>query len=358
MLRYREIKNLLLAEIAKMKVNDRLPPRLELCKKLDTTRMTLDKAINELVTEGLLFSRRGDGTYVAGANDELTVYKGNWGVIVNDVTHKFYAEIVRGVENVAQGYGINIILCNSDANMDKQGQYIKRLINSGISGLIIVPVVTKDIRDNFCLYNQLTELKVPFVFVSNRNAEGINAPVVVANDYHGGYLATEHLLEKGYRNIAYIAYQKYRTSVDRFQGYLSALLENKIEVNRKIIIMEDQSHPQPTGYEAMKKILTSGQLVDAVFCCSDNVLLGVYQAINEAGLTISDDIGIISSDNTDICEKLTPIITAVSYNNLEIGTKAAEVLYKQINGETLSEFEYYLFQPDLIVRDSCLGLRR
>jgi DNA-binding LacI/PurR family transcriptional regulator len=360
MLRYRQIKSMLMAEINKININDRLPSRPELCKKLDTNRTTLDKAIRELVTEGVLFSKNGSGTYVVNANDGLndllSVHKGNWGVIVPDVMEAFYSAIVRGVENVAQGYGINIILCNSDSDFDKQEQYIKRLINSGISGLIIVPVVSKDREKNNRLYSQLTELKVPFVFC-NRNAEEVNAPVVTSNDFYGGYMVTKHLLEKGYRNIAYISQQKYRTSVDRCQGYISALLENGIEVNRKIIAIEDKSQTQPSGYEAMKKILASGQRVDGVFCFNDRVTQGVYKAIAEAGLVVSDDIGVIGYDNTDICVKSTPAITSVAYKNLEIGTKAAEVLYKQINEGDLSDFEFYLFQPDIVVRDSCLGLK-
>jgi DNA-binding LacI/PurR family transcriptional regulator len=197
---------------------------------------------------------------------------------------------------------------------------------------------------------------VPFVFC-NRNAEEVNAPVVTSNDFYGGYMVTKHLLEKGYRNIAYISQQKYRTSVDRCQGYISALLESGIEVNRKIIAIEDKSQTQPSGYEAMKKILASGQRVDGVFCFNDRVTQGVYKAIAEAGLVVSDDIGVIGYDNTDICVKSTPAITSVAYKNLEIGTKAAEVLYKQINEGDLSDFEFYLFQPDIVVRDSCLGLK-
>jgi DNA-binding LacI/PurR family transcriptional regulator len=361
MLRYKVIKNQLVTEIAGMNVNDRLPSRLELCKRLDTTRMTVDKAIKELVSEGVLISRQGDGTFVAAAKEEPSVHAGSWGVIVPDVTDGFYSKIVRGVENVAQGYGINVILCNSDFDFDKQEQYIKRLSYSGVSGLIIVPVVCGENRENHLLYNQLSELKVPFVFCA-RNAYGINAPVVTSNNFYGGYIATKHLLGKGYRHIAYISQQKYNASIDRCQGYIEALLENGIEINRKlIIIMDDKSHTQPDGYEMMKKILASDQVVDAVFCFCDKITPGVYQAISEAGLAVSNDIGVIGYDNTDICEKLNPAVTTVAYKSLEIGTKAAEILYKLVNKENFSDFsdfEYYLFQPELVVRDSCLGLRK
>jgi DNA-binding LacI/PurR family transcriptional regulator len=357
MLRYKEIKNMLAAEVAKMNCNDRLPSRSQLCKKLDTAKATLDKAINELMTEGLLYSKGGVGTYVANANDEASIHGGNWGVIVRDVREGIYAELVRGVENVAQSHGISIILCNSDSNFEKQEQYIKRLSHSGVSGFIIAPIVSPVAQENYRLFNQLTEMKIPFVFC-NRNAEGITAPVVATNDFYGGYMATKHLLEKGYRNIAYISYQKFRTSVDRCQGYMSALMENGIAVNQKIIAIEDRSDSQPVGYEAMKNILNSGWAVDAVFCFNDKVTQGVYQAIAEAGLRVSDDIGVVGFDNSDICEKSTPAVTSIANKTLEQGAKAAEVLYKQINQEDLSDFHFYLLHPDIVARESCLGLRK
>jgi DNA-binding LacI/PurR family transcriptional regulator len=360
MLRYKEIKNMLMAEIARMNSNDRLPSRHELCKKLDTAKATLDKAINELVAEGALYSRGGSGTYVAGAGAQLPVHVGqSWGVIVRDVRDMFFAEIVRGVEDVAQSYGINIILCNSDEDLEKQEQYIKRLSYSDVSGVIIVPIVNRDAQQISRLYCQLKELKMPIVFCC-RSVDGINAPVVASNDYYGGYIVTKHLLEQGYRHIAYIAAQKYRASADRCQGYITALLENGIEINRKIITIEDQSQPQycSVGYAAIKKFLTSGQLVDAVFCFNEKVAQGVYQAIAEDGLRVSDDIGVVGYDNSDICEKLTPAVTSVAYKNPEIGTKAAEVLYKQITKEDSSDFQFYVIQPDLVVRDSCLGPKR
>jgi DNA-binding LacI/PurR family transcriptional regulator len=359
MFRYKEIKNLLAAEVAKLHSNDRLPSRPELCKKLDTTRTTIDRAVSELVKEGALYSRKGGGTYVADAGGELATQSGgcSWGVIVRDVRVDCYAEFVRGVENVAQSYGINTILCNSDSDFEKQEQYIKRLINFGVSGIIIIPIVSPDARENYRLFNQLTELKIPFVFC-NRNAEGINASIVSTNDYYGGYMVTKHLLEKGYRNIAYISYRKFRTSLDRYQGYISALVENGVAINRKLIVIEEKDQGKPLGYESMQKILASAQKVDAVFCFNDIVAESVYQAIAEAGLKVSDDIGVIGYDNTDICEKSTPAITSVNLNNLTIGIKAAEVLYKQINQENSSDFEFYLYSPELVVRDSCLGLKR
>jgi DNA-binding LacI/PurR family transcriptional regulator len=355
MLRYKEIKNMLAAEIAKMNCNDRLPSRSQLCKKLDTAKATLDKAINELLAEGLLYSKGGVGTYVAdvaNASEEAFIHGGNWGVIVRDVREPFYADMVRGVENVAQRYEINVVLCNSDSDFDKQEKYIKRL-NHTVSGMIVAPVVSEGKRENDLLINQLNGLKIPFVSCSR--LEGIDAPMVLSNNFYGGYIVTRHLLEKGYRNIAYISHRKIRTSVDRFQGYISALMENGIEVNQQLVLIGEKSSSQPFGLEAMRHILTSGQPVDAVFCLNDKVASGVYQAISEAGLRVSDEIGVVGYDNSDICEKSIPAITSVSLNNMAHGTKAAEALYRKINKENFANFDFYLIKPDIVVRASCLG---
>jgi DNA-binding LacI/PurR family transcriptional regulator len=217
--------------------------------------------------------------------------------------------------------------------------------------------VSPDIRENSRLHSQLTELKVPFVFC-HRNAEGIDAPVVAFNIFYAGYIATKHLLEKGYRHIAYISRYKNATCLDRCHGYITALLESGVKVNPKIIVLEDRNHMQFFGYETMKKVLASGQLVDAVICFNDQAIRGVYQAIGEAGLVVSDDIGVIGSDNDDVCEKVTPAVTSLAYKNLEMGTKAAEMLYKQINKEDLLDYQFYLFQPEIVERSSCLGLKK
>jgi DNA-binding LacI/PurR family transcriptional regulator len=108
----------------------------------------------------------------------------------------------------------------------------------------------------------------------------------------------------------------------------------------------------------MKNLLNSGRKVDAVFCFNDKVTQGVYQAIGEAGQRVSDDIGVVGFDDSDICEKSTPAVTSIANKILEQGTKAAEVLYKQINNEDLSDFQFYLLHPDIVVRESCLGLRK
>jgi DNA-binding LacI/PurR family transcriptional regulator len=357
MLRYKEIKQALISELLQMKADEKLPSRIELCKKLNTNRTTLDKAVKELVSEGILYSQKGSGTYIVNLIPSISSPSNSWGVIVPNVMNSIFTGLVRGVENIAHKYNINAILCNSDNETEKQKQYIGRLIASGVSGFIIVPVVSNDILENTRLYNQLISSKVPFVFC-NRSVEGVTAPIVTSNDFYGGYIATKHLLAMGYQRIAYISKTRYKTSIDRCQGYLSALLENGIQINRELISIEEHSKANFYGYSSMTNMLQLEQKPDAVLCFNDSIAEGAFHAVKDAGYAISDDIGIIGYDNSDICERFEPEITSVAYKNVEIGEMAAQVLWKMTNHELISDFEYYFFQPEIIIRESCLGPKK
>lgn len=353
MLKYREIKMQLKEMASKMNIGDSLPSRPELCQMLDTTRATLDKAIKELVTEGALDSKNGSGTFVTPQIGRSFEASGSWGVIVPNIAESGYSRLTRGIENFGHSKGVNITLCNSDNNAEKQEQYINRLMQAGISGFVIVPVISNNVQENYRLYHQLTATKIPFVFC-NRTVDGVSAPIVTSNDFYGGYIGTKHLLENGYRRIAFIAKTKYKTSVDRCNGYITALMEYGIPIDRKMIIISETDNDHPVGFSSMNFLLENNS-PDAVFCFNDKIAQGMYLAINSHDKRISDEIGVIGYDNSELCETLMPRLTSLAYKNIEIGEKAAAVLWDMVNGRAAPEFNYYLFQPNIVVRDSCLG---
>ncbi len=350
MLRYKEIKQMLLHEIAQREQMERLPSRTVLCKRFDTTRTTLDKAIKELEAEGFLVCRDGSGTYVAAPPGFDPQKPQNWGVLVPNSTEDIFANLVRGVEDITQQEGINLILCNCDQDVRKQEMYVRRLMLTGVSGLIIVPVSREDTVESQLLYDGLSECRIPFVFCHN-GVSGIEAPVVTSNNFYGGYLATKHLLAQGYRRIAYLGETEYRTSLERYQGYTAALQEAGITLDRELICFCRGSHRPVT------ELLNGRPDVDALFCFNDTVVGRAYRAIQESGKRVSDDIGVIGYDNTGICEILNPTVTSLSYRHAEIGQRAAQLLLNRIRGEELSEFSYYVYQPTVVERNSCRGRR-
>lgn len=349
-----EIKKHLQDIIAATAPGEKLQDRVTLCRRLDTTRTTLDKAIRELVDEGMLTSRKGSGTFVTSHLKFERAADASWCVIVPNITETIYNTLVSAIEHVAQQHNINVILCSSDNNFLRQERFIRRLFKSGVDGFIIVPVITNDPGENHRLYSELTVSEIPFVFC-NRSVEGVNAPTVSSNDFYGGYIATKHLIAQGYRRIAFISPRRYVITYERCKGYMAAIMESGIEIDRRLICIPGVEELNYDFYGVMQKLLAENA-IDAVFTFSDAGALKVAEAVEDAGLKISDDIGIIGCGNSPECRFHTTPISSVSGKTWEIGKKAAEVLFQRCcNQKSASGFEFYLFQPEVVVRESTRG---
>ncbi|HHW48467.1 MAG TPA: GntR family transcriptional regulator [Clostridiaceae bacterium] len=353
---YHKIKKEILNKIKTMPPNERIPSRNDLMKEYNVTRTTIDRAISELIGEGYLYSKDGSGTYVS-ENVSSIVQKSsvktvNWGVILPNIMHDTYPGILRGVEDVANECGRSTIICNTDNNFEKQANYIIKLIESGVEGIVIVPVISDEVSD-ITPFKLLQEKNIPFVFC-NRSVTGISsAPTVMSNSFYGGYIATKHLIKQGYRRIGYISRPLYQVSLDRYQGYKSAVAEAGIDLGDNYVIFEESFAIENPGYESTKLLLQNNPPVDAIFCFNDMLAKGAYQAITEAGLKVGHDIGIVGYDNTYICESLPVKLTSVQFKTHEIGTKAAELLLDIINGDVSKKNKVIVLQPELVVRESC-----
>ncbi len=351
---YLKIKQNITEEIKKMRPHERIPSRVELVKRYDVTRTTVDRAISELIGEGYLYARDGSGTYVAeytevqSTNGKNNVV--NWGVILPNIMHDTYPGILRGVADVASENDINVVIYNTDNDNEKQANYIYKLIDSDVEGIIIVPAIMGE--TNIKPFKDLAKRNIPFVFC-NRGVGGITAPQVISNSFYGAYIATKHLILQGYSKIAFVSRPLYSTSSDRYQGYVSALAEANIELDEKYVVFEKSFFNDEPGYKSTKKVLQNNPRPDAIFCFNDETAKGAYKAIEQAGLQVGKDIGVVGYDNNYICESLPVKLTSVKFKTYEIGTKAAEILLAMVHGEKIQKNKIVILQPKLVVRESC-----
>ena len=355
MLRYQEIKQQLADMIAHMEPNTALPPRSILCESLDTTRSTLHKAITELAAEGKVKTLRGSGTYVAGnvASNGQTI-----GILIPNNTQVAYRNLISSIEHYLSEKNINVLLSCTEGNVQIQQQKLTRLLAQGIAGLIIVPAFCNDLTYDYMLQNRLKQYNIPVVFCY-RGIEGfLNTTVVCYNNFHMGYLATKHLIQQGYRHIMYMSEYMLRTTLDRYQGYVTAMIEHDYRIVKDTIVLETFRDGAAHEYEDMCRILQSGTepRIDAVFCQPDYLIPEVCRAIKDSGLRVSDDVGVITVDNSDICFYENPKITSIGGQDFEIGQKASEIIWKMMQG-----IPYYpplhLVLPKIYQRESCLGPR-
>ena len=353
-LRYQEIKNEIKVMIDGMNSGDKFPSRTKLAKRLDSSRATVDKAIKELEAEGFVKSQYGSGTFVIHEMDGVVRNLSNWCLILPNISEIIYGKLATSIERIARTCNANVILCNSENNIEVQSEYIKRLSMSGVDGFIIVPVITHSLIEGVSLFQRLVESKIPFVFC-NREIEGVSAPVIKSNDFLGGYLATSHLLEHGYRNIVYFSAIKYKTSIDRCQGYISAIQQHGESIVRKRILLLDNESISDACIK-LSELIKSDSSIDSIFCFNDNLALSTMETVEKLNLRVSRDIGIIGyDDNVDSRFRLKVPLTSVSYEIEEVGALAAHALQKRIDSGHNESFEYYLVKPRVIERESCLG---
>ena len=353
MLRYIEIKYQLKKIIASLSPQESLPSRNALCRSLDTTHATLQKAINELIFEGVLETRVGSGTYVVGHKSMPEAIRSVGVILPNNKTDS-YSDMLRGLSNYTDRHNANLILCFSQGDPEKQSQHLTRLLASRVSGLIIVPAYCMDLAKDYVLLNRLTQHNVPTVFCF-RGIEGLGQmPTVCYNNFYGGYLATKHLIGKGYRNIAYIAQYMLRTSLDRYQGYAAALTESGLSVERGRVVPRITEDDRPLGYTDALRLLQRDPAIDAIFCHADLLMAGVYQAIADSGRRVSRDVGVIGFDDIESQVSLTPPATSLGGMDYEIGQEAARQLWRLIHHEE-DALPVHVMQPRIIERESCLG---
>jgi len=329
--RYAQIKERLLEELSGLPAHTRIRSRSDLVADFGVSRTTVDRAISELIGEGLLYARDGSGTYVAEKNgmwpQDGTMR--SWGVLLPDLRHYTYPGILRGIEQVGFDNGINIIVGNIENTAVRQTSYLKNFIRNQVNGVIIVPArpnPQEGLEDQLAeMLREMIEHRIPFVFC-NRNTIGIEAPQVVCNDFHGGYLATRHLIERGYRRIAYIAHPRYSISMNRYMGYASALQSAGIEQDDALVAFSPSWDFEAPGYEEMGRMLDGPNPPDAMVGFTDPIAHGAYRAVCERGKVPGRDIGIVGYDDSMLCVSLDIPLTSVKIHSSEMGRKAAQLL--------------------------------
>lgn len=250
------------------------------------------------------------------------------GVIIPDISHSFFPEIVRGIEEIAYDGHYQLLLTQSAESFEKEKKNIETLRSKRVDGIL---VSLAQIIDDFRYYKRVINSKLPFVFF-DRCVEDIGASCVSVNDRTSSRKITQHLIDHGYKKIAHISGPStISIGNERLEGFKEALTSNNILVNAKWIV--ENGFNEKGGYDAMIKLLELPveDRPRAVVAVNDRVAFGAMDAIYDYGLKIPDDIAIVGFSD-DIRAKLmpSPLIT-IFQPAYEVGKKAAEKLLRIID---------------------------
>lgn len=266
------------------------------------------------------------------------------GLVVPDI-HPYSVEIMKGVNRaIAESKYDLLVYTTGDAQKNgavlHEQHYISLLSNSVTDGVIIVASATKEFTTD-----------APIVAV-DPHVINPKYPSVQGMNYHGALEAMEHLFQLGHQRIGFISGREGNVSGQRrFQGYKDALKNAGIEFDSSLVVPGD--FVQKTAYKSAYQLLSSENRPSAIFAANDQSAIGVYQAAEELGLRIPDELSVIGFDNISEAKYLG--LTSVDQFLADMGYVAVQMLIKLIEGERL-ELDVHKMQTKLVVRTSCQKL--
>ncbi len=258
----------------------------------------------------------------------------------------FYGEVIQGIESQARSLGYNVALMTVEGSLSLQRLFEQH--NGSLGGLVILG--GGDVSAD------MIETALPKGLPSVLVDTDTHQPAIscVMPDYVGGaYRATQHLLGKGYRRIAFIqGSMKYRSLVERFHGYVCALVDAGLAVDSALVQPSISSGVPNKGYREMKALLDRRTPFDAIFCVTDRTALNVLEALREAHIRVPDDVALLGFDNVLQSSHTSPPLTTVDVYKREMGAIAIDILHDQIVAPRDRLATKTLTPTRLVVRDS------
>ena len=265
------------------------------------------------------------------------------GLLVTATNNPFFSEVMAGVEQYCQKNQYNLIIATTGGDAKRLQQNLQTLIHKQVDGVLLM---CGDSR--FQADMELT-VSLPLVVMDWWFTE-LNADKILDNSEHGGYLATKSMVDAGHQKIGIIT-GNLRKSVakNRLQGYKKALSEANIVLNPDWIV---ESHFDfEGGIVGTQKLLSLSDRPTAIFCCSDTIAIGAYQAIQNQGLRIPQDISIMGYDDIELARYLFPSLSTISQPKAELGKLAVETLLQRIQ-EPNENYRTLVLEPTCILRES------
>jgi len=269
------------------------------------------------------------------------------GILVPSITNPFFADFVRGIEDVAHLNRYSAFLCNSDQDQAKEIQYLQLLRRHNVAGYVLAYDLNN--RNIEKILVQLAAQRTPVVaFGSQQVHKKVN--VIKTNDEDGSFRATSHLIELGHRRIGLIqAPADGIVNKNRTQGYIRALTKAGIPVLDSYI--SPGGFTTSDGQRGAEFLMSFYPAPTAIVAANDLVAIGALTALKRLGKRIPEDVSVVGYDNIQMAELVDPPLTTVSQPTYEMGKRAMGVILNQIQCPGLAGKIIHFDMP-LIVRQS------
>lgn len=267
------------------------------------------------------------------------------GVVVPNLVTHYYAAVLDGIEDEARKEGYSVISANTHEDTDAEIRAIDNFIGLHVEG--IIACLSQNTTD-YSHFEEIANMGIPLVFFG-RTCLTDRFSSVTANGDEAAFQATQHLIDTGSRRIAFIGGPNHLDMVKRRKhGYLEALRENRIPIDRSLVACEKIDYQW--ALDTTVRLLQQADRPDAILAFNDIITFAAFTAIKQQGLRIPEDVALIGFTDDVHAQYVTPRMSAIEDQSRLIGQTACRLLLKNINGD--SKIYREIVPQKLVIRDT------
>ncbi|ETK10576.1 LacI family transcription regulator [Tannerella sp. oral taxon BU063 isolate Cell 6/7/9] len=269
-------------------------------------------------------------------------------VVIPEVADSFFAEAINGIEAVAQSKGYHVLIYLTHESFEKEKAILMDFQSGRVDG-VLLSVSAETVNTNHIL--TLQSHQIPIV-VFDRICDEIKTAKVSTDDYNSGYKAAQHLIDRGYKKIAYLSISKTLSiSRKRMNGYMQAMKENNF-LPAEFYICECTTDDEYNN-AVIENLLNNENRPDGIIASVEKLTTSVYSACRRLQLKIPEDVGVISFSNLKTAAILNPSLTTITQPAFDIGNAAASLLFKSFEKKSFQlDAESQSFPSVLHIRNS------
>lgn len=279
------------------------------------------------------------------------------GLIIPDVVHHFFSNVINGIIAEAGKMGYLVIILQSNESLELEIKQVELLINKRVDGIIMS--LSNESNNDFHI-KEILRKEIPFVQF-DKICKLIPSSKVIINDQKAAMEAVQHLIDKGCKKIAHIrGPENPQNAIDRFIGYKKALAKNGIPYDPKLVYT-CKSVTFEEGVEFAKQIIEDHPDVDGIFVITDLVAVGVLAYFNENGIQVPKQVAVIGFSNWFMSQVITPKLSTVDQPSYEMGVTAFDLLLEEMICHKEGKVFYARtieMETSIIERDSSLKIMK
>jgi LacI family transcriptional regulator len=273
------------------------------------------------------------------------------GMVVSDLANPFYARVIWAAEAAVAAWGYSLVLFNSDEKPEAEKRILSRIRTLQCEGAVVVPVGDAGKR----LHPDFDGRRMPTVLFGRTLAEEGSDTVTIDN-HSASYQATSYLMDLGHIQIGSITGPMHlSTAKGRMEGLIAAMTARNLTLNPRYVRSGD--FREDAAYSAARALFEPSDRPTAVYVANGLMALGVMRAIADLGMRCPEDISVASTDPIPGIAGLKPRLTRTEHPLVEMVNESIRLLVDRIKRGNSIEARNVVFQPALVVGDSCAPLR-